>query len=60
MSEHGQQEGDGLAASSLGDADEVTAGHDGGDGLCLDGGGLLIAVPGHHEREREIDREIIY
>lgn len=45
VAEHWQQEGDGFSAASLGDADQVSATHDGGDGLGLDGGGLLVAVP---------------
>ena len=46
VSVHRQEEGDGLAAARLGDADQVPARHDGRDGLGLDGGGLLIAMPG--------------
>lgn len=45
VAEHWQQEGDGFSAASLGDADQVSATHDSGDGLGLDGGGLLVAVP---------------
>lgn len=51
VSEHGQQEGDGLAAAGLGDADEVSARHDGGDGLGLDRGGLIVAVPGEGTKD---------
>lgn len=45
VAEHWQQEGDGFSTASLGNADQVSARHDGGDGLGLDGGGLLVAVP---------------
>lgn len=45
VAEHWQQEGDGFSAAGLGDANEVSARHDGGDGLGLDGGGLLVGVP---------------
>lgn len=45
VSEHGQQEGDGFSAAGFCNADEVSARHDGRDGLSLDGCWLLIAVP---------------
>lgn len=45
VAEHWQQEGDGFSTAGLGDADEVSARHDSGDSLGLDGGGLLVAVP---------------
>lgn len=47
VSEHGQQEGYGFPAASLSNANEVSARHDGRDGLGLDGGGLLVAMPGY-------------
>lgn len=47
VSEHGQQEGDGFPTASLSNTNEVSARHDSRDCLSLDGGGLLIAVPGY-------------
>lgn len=45
VSEHGQQECYGFSAAGLSDTNEVSARHDGRDGLGLDGRGFLIAVP---------------
>jgi hypothetical protein len=39
--EHGQQEGEGLAASGFGDADQIAPRHDRRNRLDLDGSGLL-------------------
>ena len=39
-----QGEGGGLAGARLGDAEKVPPGHDGGNGLGLDGGGCLVAL----------------
>ena len=59
MSEHWQQEGDGLTTARLGDANEVSARHDGGNGLGLDGRGLLIVVPGSARKMRNTLYECI-
>lgn len=44
VSQHGQNEGQGLAAASLGNANEVTPRHYRWDGLGLDRGGSLVTV----------------
>lgn len=58
MSEHGQQEGYGFPAAGLSDANEVSARHDGRDGLGLDGGRLLVAMPGYIW-EKEINTNVM-
>lgn len=45
VSEHGQQESYGFPAAGLSNTNEVSARHDGRDGLGLDGCGFLITVP---------------
>ena len=45
MSEHRQEERDGLPTARFSDADQVAARHDRRNGLCLDRGGLLVFVP---------------
>lgn len=47
VSEHGQQESDGLPTSGLSDANEVSTRHGGGDCLSLDWCGLLVGMPGY-------------
>ena len=42
--DHGQHEGGGLAGARLSAHEHVTAGEDGGDGLCLDRGGFGVAL----------------
>ena len=46
VADHGQHEGQRLATSCLGDANEVAARHDGGDSLGLDGRRPLVLVSG--------------
>ena len=45
MAEHGQQEGDGFSRTSLGNTNDITAGHDCGYSLSLDGGRRCIVQP---------------
>ena len=42
--DHGQHEGGGLAGAGLCAHEEVAAGEDGRDGLCLYGGGVGVAL----------------
>ena len=41
VSEHGQEEGESLSTSGLGDSDHISTRHDDGHGLGLDRSGLL-------------------
>lgn len=49
VTKHRQEEGDGLPAACLGNADQVPARHDGGDGLGLNRCRFFVIVPVRRE-----------
>jgi hypothetical protein len=59
MIQNGECEGGGFAGARLGDADKVAAGHDRGNGFCLDGGRRFVFFVGESARNRRGKPEVI-
>ena len=54
----GQSEGGGLACAGLGDTQQVFAGHDAGNGLGLNGGGLGVTFVGKRLKQGLVEAEV--